>query len=143
MWEWGHFLIAFIIFESSTSDVTVYTRLTLTHEDLQVNNDEVAAAFQQIMQSWMDDRVWGSTQIIVSIYDIMTSSYSTEIVYNVTLEQLSLYDSEIMDDYLKDFSYNQIVSQPRVLSVNGTYYEILTFKVYETSEEATLGINPK
>lgn len=64
-------------------------------------------------------------------------------MYNVTLEQLSLYDSEIMDDYLKDFSYNQIVSQPRVLSVNGTYYEILTFKVYETSEEAALGINPK
>lgn len=39
--------------------------------------------------------------------------------------------------------YSHFIAQSRQLTVNGTDYEILAFKVYETFEEARLNINPK
>lgn len=70
---------------------------------------------------------------------VLCSSSSTDIFYKL----ITLYGSQFLDSYLTQIIYNQLITQSKQFSVNGTDYEISSFKVYETAEGATFDMNPK
>ncbi|KAK0067591.1 fibrillin-3, partial [Biomphalaria pfeifferi] len=117
----------------------VYSKLTLAQANLGNDTDNVVYTFQQMLQSWLDQYSWAGIKIIVSFYDIKHGLTSTDLSYNL----ITVYGSQSLDYYLMQIIYSHFIAQSRQLTVNGTDYEILAFKVYETFEEARLNINPK
>ena len=41
------------------------------------------------------------------------------------------------------FIYNRFITASATITVNGTDFDILSFKVYDSQEEARLDLNPK
>ncbi|KAH9509895.1 hypothetical protein Btru_045539, partial [Bulinus truncatus] len=116
-----------------------YLRLTLMQGDLIAQSEQIIYSLQQIIQSWFDPLTYYGYRYLVTSYDIQHSMSSTSIFFNV----ISVYGSQYIDYYLQQFIYNHFIISTLRITVNGTDYEISSFKVYETPEEARLDINPR
>ena len=64
---------------------------------------------------------------------------TTDIFYNI----ITVYGSQSIDYYLMNVIYNRFITVSSTITVNGTDFNLLFFKVYETQEEALLDLNPK
>ncbi|KAH9509894.1 hypothetical protein Btru_045538 [Bulinus truncatus] len=128
-------------FGESQFALSIYLRLTLMQGDLIAQSEQIIYSLQQIIQSWFESQYnyYASYRYLVTSYDIQHSMSSTSIFFNV----ISVYGSQSIDSFLQQFIYNHFIISTLRITVNGTDYEISSFKVYETPEEARLDINPR
>uniref|UniRef100_A0A2C9KBE5 EGF-like domain-containing protein n=1 Tax=Biomphalaria glabrata TaxID=6526 RepID=A0A2C9KBE5_BIOGL len=77
------------------------------------------------------------TRIHIAVYHIRTSG--SDIFFNIVIA----YGKQFFDNYLSQFIYDHFISGTRKISINGTELQFITFKLFDNSEDARMGINPK